>query len=90
VKDDQVADLVALGDVGAAGQHHEFLCGLGVLRPRGRRQTEDEEDEESDNHRPAHADHLQCVEPVSSGQGSQLDTIGTIDPMEGIDILGSP
>jgi hypothetical protein len=42
VEDDQVADLLALGDVGPSGQDHERLGGLSGLRPRGRRQTEHE------------------------------------------------
>ena len=82
VEDDQVADLLALGHVGASGQHHELLAGLGVLRPGGRRQIEYEEDEESENHRPAHADHHQCVEPVSSGRAVNSTQAGTIGPME--------
>jgi len=60
VEDDQVADLLTLGDVGPSGHDHERLGGLRVLRPRGRRQPEHEDNEESDNHRPANADHLQC------------------------------
>jgi hypothetical protein len=37
VERDQVADLLALGHVGAAGQNHERLAGLPTLRPGGRR-----------------------------------------------------
>ena len=47
---DQVADLLALGHVGPAGQDHKRLGGLGGLRRRGRRQTEHEDGEEADNH----------------------------------------
>jgi hypothetical protein len=65
VEHDQVADLLTLGHVGPSGQHHERLGGLGVLRPRWRRQTEQEEDEDPDDNRSTHADHLQCCEPSS-------------------------
>ena len=73
----KVADRLALGDVGAAGQDHERLAGLGALCPCGRRQTE-QENEESGNYRPAHADHLQRFQSVSSGSVVNSTRIGTI------------
>jgi hypothetical protein len=74
VEDDQVADRLALGDVGAPGQDHERLGGLSGLGPRRRRQPEHEDKEDSDNHRPTHADHLHCFQSRLFGQGGQLDT----------------
>jgi hypothetical protein len=82
MKDHQVADLLPLGHVGPPGQHHERLSGLGVLRPRGRRQPEHQEDEESNHHRSTHADHLQCLQLVSSGSAVNSTQAGTIGPIE--------
>jgi hypothetical protein len=82
VEHDQVADLLTLGHVGPAGQDHERLGGLSGLRPCGRRHTENQDDEESENLRPTHADHLQCIKPVSSGSVVNSTRIGTIGAIE--------
>src|SRR5918992_201630 len=50
-----VADLLALGDVGAAGEDHEGLAGLAaLLRPGGRCKSQHQDEEDCENHRFPH------------------------------------
>jgi hypothetical protein len=49
VEHHQVADLLALGDVGPAGQDHQHLAVLPNLGPGGRRQPTDQDSEDCDS-----------------------------------------